>query len=82
MERNQEFTFPTFLTHCPLKKSTSIPHHQSKVLSEVEDIMALLAFPNPTESPIRSLLSSDRRVQVARELNEAILEHQHLSKGM
>lgn len=44
-----------------------------KLQRALEGTMAVLAFPDPTTSPVRHLLSLDQRAQTARYINEALL---------
>eukprot|EP00667_Euglena_gracilis_P018801 EG_transcript_20031 len=46
------------------------------LLEELEDVMALLAFPDPAQSPLRHLLDVAHRQKTASELNAAILAAQ------
>jgi len=44
-----------------------------ELLEELEDAMALLAFPDPSQSPLRHLLDVAQRQRTASELNAALL---------
>ena len=44
-----------------------------ELLEELENVMALLAFPDPAASPLKALLDVAQRQKTASELNAAIL---------
>mmetsp|Transcript_12844 Transcript_12844/g.23903 ORF Transcript_12844/g.23903 Transcript_12844/m.23903 type:complete len:226 (-) Transcript_12844:98-775(-) len=50
----------------------------SALLQELERVMALMAFDNPENSPVASLVQISQRQQIASEVNEALLK----SKGL
>lgn len=51
-------------------------------MSEMEQIMSLFAFDNPSESPLASLMSLSHRAQVASTVNAAILACSEPEKGI
>lgn len=44
-----------------------------QIKKQLQDLFAIIAYPNPADSPIASLLDPQRRIQIAEELNGAIL---------
>ncbi|WPH04822.1 Hypothetical protein R9X50_00771900 [Acrodontium crateriforme] len=43
------------------------------VKKQLDDTLAIIAYPNPSESPLASMLDPQGRVQIAEEINRAIL---------
>jgi CTLH/CRA C-terminal to LisH motif domain len=48
-----------------------------KYAEQLQDIIALIAYPNPYDSPLAHYLSQSRREDVARLINERILCTDH-----
>ncbi|CAK5277667.1 unnamed protein product [Mycena citricolor] len=49
------------------------PHERADYDKEVENVIALLAYPDPEASPVAKYLSQERREAVANQINTAIL---------
>ena len=56
-------------------------NEQPQFLHEIERTMSLLAFQNPSESPLGHLLEQSQRRRVAVEVNSAILRSQVQEPG-
>ena len=54
---------------------------QPHFLREIEQTMSLVAFQNPSESPLGHLLEQSQRCRVANEVNSAILRSQVQEPG-
>ena len=52
---------------------------RTEFLDQMEEVMTLLAFENPKESPLKNLVDSSSRQKLASEVNEAILTNQWVS---
>mmetsp|Transcript_35278 Transcript_35278/g.110231 ORF Transcript_35278/g.110231 Transcript_35278/m.110231 type:complete len:249 (-) Transcript_35278:1005-1751(-) len=64
------------MADCPEEKQGRPP--TSEIVSYLEEVIGLLAYEDPANSPLSHLLSSEHRKKVADVVNTAILEHENV----